>query len=78
MTWEGKYNNNWSKHYYYQNIILKNRIDIIKKYRANIPIKEIAEKYKVPYMRIWDNLKIWDEIKKHGIKYLLAKCLIET
>lgn len=56
---------------------MKNKKDIIKKHNENIPIKEIAEMYKMSISCINNNLKIWGIRKRHGIKYLLAKCLIE-
>ena len=67
MTWKIKHN-----------YILENKEDIIKKYKENIPIKEIAKIYKVSESCIRKNLMVWGAIKKHGIKYLLGKMLKEN
>ena len=67
MTWKIKHD-----------FILENKEDIIKKHNENIPIKEIARTYKVSGGCINDNLRLWGEIKRHGIKYLLGKILKEN
>ncbi len=69
-TWKEKHINN-------RNVIIKNKTDIIKKYKENIPIKEIARIYKISERCINDNLRLWGAIKRHGIKYLLGKLLKE-
>ena len=56
--------------------IMENKMDIIKKYKENIPIKEIARIYKVSGGCINNNLRLWGAIQKHGIKYLLGKLII--
>jgi hypothetical protein len=62
MAWKEKHN-----------FILKNKIDIIKKYKENIPIKKISEIYNVSKGCISNNLRLWGAIQRHGIKYLLGK-----
>jgi len=59
------------------NIIMKNKRDIIKKYNENISIKEIAKTYELSYSCIQRNLRLWGIRKKHGIRYLLGKCIEE-
>ena len=58
-------------------ILLKNKNEIIEKYNEGIPIKEIAKIYKVSGGCINKNLGLWGVIKKHGIKYLLGKMILE-
>ena len=69
---QGKINMAWKEKY---NFILKNKEDIIERYRGNIPVKKIAKIYKVSEGCIYVNLKLWGVIKRHGIKYLLTKSM---
>jgi hypothetical protein len=39
--------------------------------------QKIANIYGVSAGCIANNLRLWGILKRHGIKYLLAKCLIE-
>jgi len=66
QTWKEKHN-----------VILENKKDIIKKYNESVPIEEIAKKYKVSGFCISNNLKLWGMKKKHGIRYLLGKMILE-
>ena len=66
MSWKEKHN-----------LILKNKKDIIRKYNDDMPIKEIGKMYKVSMGCISDNLKLWGIRKKHGIRYILRKILLE-
>lgn len=65
-TWKEKHND-----------VLKNKKDIIRKYNNDMPIKEIAKIYKVSTGCISNNLKLWGIRKKHGIKYILGKLILE-
>lgn len=66
MAWKEKHN-----------FILKNKVDIVKKYKEGVTIKEIADIYKITESSIRHNIKLWGLLKRHGIKYLLSKCLSE-
>jgi len=65
MTWKEKHNK-----------IIKSKVDIIKEYRAGIPIKKIAKAYGVAGSCIYNNLRLWGIVVEHGIKYLLKEMLL--
>jgi len=55
----------------------KEKDDIIKKYNENMPIREIAEIYKLTPISIYKRLERWGVKRKSGIKYLLGKMILE-
>ena len=63
----------WKKKH---NYILSNKTNIIKYHEEGISLKKIANTYKVSTHCIYDNLRLWNPPKKHGIKYLLKEMLL--
>ena len=57
--------------------ILENKENIIRAYNGNISISKIAGIYGVSVGCISNNLKKWEVRKKHGVKYLLGKMILQ-
>lgn len=53
------------------------KYDIIKQYKNDVPIIEIAEKYGVRKNTIYKRFERWGIKRRSGIKYLLGKVILE-
>lgn len=66
LTWKEKHK-----------MLLRNKVDIVKEFNNNIPVKKIAKKYELSISCINQNLKKWGLRKKHGIRHILSKLILE-
>ena len=60
-----------------RDFILKNKENIIRAYDDNVTLSKIAGVYGVSVGCISNNLKLWGVRKKHGVKYLLNKMVLQ-
>jgi hypothetical protein len=57
--------------------ILRNKENIIRAYNNNVSLSKIAKVCGVSVGCISNNLKLWGVRRKHGVRYLLNKMVLQ-